>query len=233
MSVKGIAIMAALGLLTLPTLASAASPLTATSVRFGNHRGYVRLVVDFNGTVSASEVVAGNVKKTTATVRLNHPGVTTETSGGSGYGLKAALQSATQGLNIGLSFAPHRFKYVYYAAAADDLLAIDLWKSAPPAGAIQTCTGLTLRHINPTPGLVTAGGTEHGVFEHQFQVVLRGANGLVLGRKTGVHGPGAWTAHVHYTAAHRQTGTIEAVAFSPKDGAIDCIAEAPVRLPAS
>ncbi|MDX6480646.1 MAG: hypothetical protein QOG85_1156 [Gaiellaceae bacterium] len=233
MSVKRIALLAALALLTLPALAGAASPLTAASLRFSNHRGFVRVVINFNGTISAREVVAGAVRKTTAAVRLNHPGVTTDASSGTGFGLTAALQPATQGLNIGLSFSPHRFKYIYYAAEAENVLAIDLWKSAPPAGAIRTCAGLTLTHVNPaTPGLMIAGGAEHGLFENQFQVVVRGANGLVLGRQTGVHGPGNWTAHVHYTAGRRQTGTLEAVAFSPKDAAIDCLAEAPVTLPA-
>jgi hypothetical protein len=37
---------------------------------------------------------------------------------------------------------------------------------------------------------------------------------------------------VRYRAVHRQAGTLEAVAFSPKDGALACIAQVRVNLPA-
>jgi hypothetical protein len=66
-----------------------------------------------------------------------------------------------------------------------------------------------------------------------FGIVVRGATGNVLGRAGGVHARGAWTTTVRYRAAHRQEGTLEAVAFSPKDGAISCIAQVRVTLPAS
>jgi hypothetical protein len=235
MTLRGIAIMAVVGLLALPALADAGElpALTATEIRIGNHAGYVRVVIEFDGKVAARQVTAGTLTKMRTTVRFDRPGVSTQTSGKSAYGIRAALQPANQGLNITLSFAPYHFKYLYYAAVTGNVLAMDLWKSAPPAGSIATCPGLTLRRISPGAGVLVARGTEHGIFENQFQVVVRGANGRVLGRKTGVHGPGAWTARVRYSAAHQQTGTLEAVAFSAKDGSIDCLAQTRMTLPAS
>ena len=38
---------------------------------------------------------------------------------------------------------------------------------------------------------------------------------------------------VHYKVAHRQRGTLEAVAFSAKDGALECLAQRRVTLRAS
>ena len=233
MRTRGIAVIAAVGLFALPTLAGAASQLTATNVGIGDHPAFVRVVVDFTGTVSAREVEADTFNaRSTATLRLNHPGVTTLVGNRSGDGVHAALQSATQGLNIALIFAPHRLKYVSYKVVTSDRLAIDLWKSAPPAVPTQTCGGLTLGSVHAAPGVVVAKGTEQGIFEHQFQVVLRGPRGKILGRHI-VHGPGSWSTMVRYSALRRRTGTIEAVAFSPKDGAIECLAQKRVTIPAS
>jgi hypothetical protein len=63
-------------------------------------------------------------------------------------------------------------------------------------------------------------------------MVVRGAHGKVLGRHT-VAQHGSWSAQVGYHASRRQPGTLEAVAFSPKDGALACIAQVRVTLPAS
>jgi hypothetical protein len=233
MSVKGIAVIAAIGLLTVPALAGAASQLTATNVRFADHGAYVRVVVDFNGNVFNREIVAGSVTKTMATIRLNRSGATTSTSGGTGAGVGASVQPATQGLSIAMKFARLRFKYLSYITP-DNRLVIDLWKSAPPTKPLATCTGfvLTSRSVAPA-GVVNVSGSEHGVFENQFQVLVRGANGAVLGRKANVFGPGKWTVHVPYRASMAQKGTVEAVALSPKDGALECLTQAPVMLAAN
>ena len=225
--------MAAAGAVALPALAGATSQLNATKVRIGDHPAFVRVVVDFNGNVSKSEVVAGAVTKTLATVRLNRSGATTSTSGASGDGVRASIQAATQGLNIAMNFASRKFKYISYITP-DARLVMDLWKSAPPKKPIATCVGfvLTSRSVAPA-GVVNVSGSEHGVFENQFQVVVRGANGAVLSRKTGVRGPGTWSVHVRYHASHAQTGTVEAVALSPKDGAVECLTQASVMLPAT
>lgn len=210
--------------------------LTATGVRIGDHPAYVRVVVDFNGRVPANQVVFDRLWTRTAALHIERPNIATSTSGGTGQGVRVALQPATERLNIGLSFAAHRFKYVSYAVVTGNRLAIDLWKSAPPRlfpsrpSFPRGC--LSIRKLLITNGSITASGTERGVFEHQFQVVVRGAKGTVLGRRTSVHGP-SWSTTVHYRAANRQAGTLEAVALSPKDGALACIAQTRVTLPPS
>jgi hypothetical protein len=233
MRIRGITVVAAVGLLALPALAGAASHLTATNVRIGNHPAYVRVVVDFDRKIPAREVEADTFTKRMATVRLNHPGVTTNTNGRTGDGVHVALQPGTQMLHISMTFAAYRLKYLSYAVVTGDRLAIDLWKSAPPSSPTQTCDGLSLSSWHVSKGSVSVHGTEHGIFENQFQVVVRGANGKVLGRRTGVHGPGTWGTTVHYMAAHWQHGTLEAVAFSAKDGAVECLAQRRVTLRAS
>ena len=229
---RWIAIAMTAAIVALPSLARATSPLTATGVRFGDHGTYVRVVVDFNGTLAAREVEARTFSKTMATMSVNHTGVTTLTGGGSGDSVRVTLQPATQGLQIAMSFAPRKFKYLAYTVVTRNRLAIDLWKSAPPARPTQTCSELTLHRVHATPGVVAASGTEHRIFENQFQVVVRGARGTVLGRRH-VYGPGLWSKTVSYHASHRQTGTFEAVAFSAKDGAVECLAQTRVTLPPS
>jgi hypothetical protein len=81
--------------------------------------------------------------------------------------------------------------------------------------------------------VVSVSGSERNIFENTFQVVVRGADGSVLGGRTGAHGPGNWGARVHYRSSRRQLGTLEVVAFSPEDGALECIAQVRVGLPAS
>ena len=230
MRMRGIAVMAAVGLFALPALAGAAPQLTATGVRIGDHPGYVRVVVDFNGNVPEREVELAGHSGTMFAVRLNHPGAISQTSGRTGEGVKVALQSGTQALHITMSFAPNRLKYLLYAVVTGNRLAIDLWKSAPPSARTQTCDGLSLTGRHVEPGVVTASGTQHGIFENQFQVVVRGAHGKVLGQKH-VTDSGTWSATVNYTAAHGQAGTLEAVAFSAKDGALECLAQRRVWLP--
>ena len=232
MNVRGIAVLAAVGLLVLPALAGAAPQLTATNVRIGDHPAFVRVVVDFNRKIPAREVEAVSFGGTAATVSLNHAGVTTQTSGRTGDGVQVALQPGTQMLHISMSFVAHRLKYLSYAVVTGNRLAIDLWKSHPPKHPTQTCDGLSLGSSHVKHGVVTASGTEQGIFENQFDVVVRGAHGKVLGRKH-VFGPGSWSAKVSYKAGHRQAGTLEAVAFSSKDVAIACLAQKRVTLPAS
>ena len=234
MRMRGIAVMTAVGLLTLPALAVAASHLTATGVRIGNHATFVRVVVDFNGKVPLRQVEFDGIGKRMAAVHVMHPGIRTQTTGRTAEGVRVSLQPGTQALHVAMNFARNRFKYVSYAVVTGTRLAIDLWKSAPPprgrAFGYRDCLTIRSRHVSK--GSVSASGTERGVFENTFQVVVRGANGKVLGRRTVVHGS-SWSTKVKYTALHQQTGTLEAVAFSPKDGALACLYEARVTLPAS
>ena len=225
--------MAAIGLLALPALADAGPVPVAINVRFGNHPAFTRVVVDFGGTISARNVEAGRLGARAATVRV--AGASTNTNGGAGQGVRVALQSGTQNLHVSLAFAAHRFKYLSYAVVGGNRLAIDLWKSRPPKGfgLIHTCSALTLSSNWSADGsTVSASGHAHGIFENQFQVVVRGQSGAVLGRTT-VNKSGKWSTNVHYHVAYKQAGTVEAVVFSAKDGALECIAQHAVELPAT
>jgi hypothetical protein len=71
-------------------------------------------------------------------------------------------------------------------------------------------------------GRIEPSGQEHRIFENTFQVLVRGRGGRVLARRY-VHGPGTWKTTLHYKVSQRQPGTLEAVAFSPKDGALQCL----------
>jgi hypothetical protein len=208
-----------------------AMALTATGVRIGDHPAYVRVVVDFNGKVPANQVAFDNLSDFRAVLRVAHPGIKTNTTGGTGDGVKVALQPGTQELHIAMNFASHRFKYLSYAVVTGNRLAIDLWKSAPPRKPSHTCSGLTLSSDWASNGReVSVRGRERGIFENQFQVVVRGENGAVLGRKS-VHGPGRWATKVHYHVGRKQAGTVEAVVLSAKDGALECLAQQFVELP--
>ena len=210
--------------------------LTATGVRIGDHAGYVRVVVDFNGNVPMSQVWFDNLTGTMATLHIAHPGIKTQTTGNSGEGVHVALQPGTQALHIAASFAKHRFKYVEYSVPRENRLAIDLWKSAPPppsGGPVSGRNGcLTLGSWHVSRGTVKAKGSAGDLFEHTFQVVIRGANGTVLGRRT-VQANGNWSQSVPYHATRQQAGTLEAVALSAKDGSLACLAQVRVTIPAS
>jgi hypothetical protein len=222
---RGIAALAVVG----------AVALTATAVGIDEHPAFVTVVVDFNGKVPANQVEFGGLTKTMATLRIAHPGITTLPTGDSGDGVRVALQPGAQALHITASFAPGRFKYASYGVILKGKrLSIALWKSAPPpaggARGYRDCLSIRTWHVSK--GSVSASGTERGVFENTFQVVVRGANGKVLGKRTITRGP-SWSTNVKYKASHRQAGTLEAVAFSPKDGALACLYETRVTLPAS
>jgi hypothetical protein len=233
---RGIAVTAAVAVAALPSLAGAASRLAATNVRIGDWGGYVHVGVQFNGSVPTRQVELDKLTGMMALLHVAHPGVTTQTSGRSDAGVHVSLQAGTQALRITASFARHRFKYVSYGRQVRaDRLYITLWKSAPPprsgAAGYRGCLSIRSFHVNK--GSVSATGSEGpSVFENTFQVVVRGADGKVLGRRTVVHGP-SWRATVKYTASHRQSGTLEAVAFSPKDGALACLSQTRVTLPGS
>jgi hypothetical protein len=85
-------------------------------------------------------------------------------------------------------------------------------------------------HTHRSTGTITAFGTEHGIFEHQFSLALRGGDGRQF-RRTTVHSFGdQWTGTLHYAVHQDQWGTLEAVAYSAKDEAISCIAQFAVKL---
>lgn len=237
MNVKRIALLGVLGMLALPALADASSPLTATMIRIGDHPAFVRAVVDFSGgTITTKQVDALGFTRISAPVRVSRKSIATRARPRSASGLTVRVLPGTGTLRIQSTFAPWRFKYLSYGVVLGNRLAIDLWKSAPPTKAAEIRSGvggcLTLRSQRMTPGAVTVTGSANGIFENTFQVRVRGANGRVIGSRRLTHA-GRWSTRVPYRATRRQTGTLEAVALSPKDGALTCIAQVRVTLPAS
>lgn len=237
MDVRRLGLAVAAGLLAVPAAAGAVVQPVATGVRIGDHPAFVRVVVDFaGGAVKANEVAAYGITRTDTAVIVFHGKVAPGAAKRAAYGVTARLVQSRAQLTVRLAFTPGRMKYASYAVVTGNRLAIDLWKSAPPAKAAEIrtapdgCLALSSWHVRS--GSVSLTGTEHDIFEHQFQIVVRGAGGGVLGRRIGFHGAGGWSARIAYHVAQRQAGTLEAVAFSARDGALECIAQVRVTLPA-
>lgn len=233
----------AVALLAAASIAGSAAggssdPLTALRVRIGDHPAFVRAVVDFGGgTFTESAVTATDPGPFDggAGVRLARPHVRTVAGSNAAFGLRVRVIQRTNHLQIVLTSAPRRFKYLSYAVVGRTRLAIDMWKSAPRSPAATIRVGahgcLTLAQVATRAGVVSASGRERDLFEHQFQALVRGRDGRVLGGRHAHATAGRWSARVGYRAPARQSGTIEAAAASPKDGALACLVQARVTLP--
>ena len=70
------------------------------------------------------------------------------------------------------------------------------------------------------------------IFENTFRVRLRRSSGAVVAAKTvtTATATGPWSTELRHTVTPRQTGVVEAVAFSAKDGAVQCFYQRPVTL---
>jgi hypothetical protein len=220
--------------------AQADAVLTAKAIRIGNHPAFVRVVVDFTGgSVGSADVEATDTVPFfdgKARVRVSKPGIDTNAPARSRFGVSARLVQGTNQIVLRLSGAVHRFKYLGYVTyAGPQRLVVDLWKARPPvAGAVFTTAPqggcLTLDSWSVGAGAASAAGHEQDLFEHMFQVVLRKAGGQVA-RSVGVTSSGgAWSRSFSYSVAGQQSGTLEAVDFSAKDGSLVCIVQVRVTL---
>jgi hypothetical protein len=234
-----VSLAACAGALVVPAVAAAVVNLTAYRVRIGDHPAYVRAVVDFtDGTLKSSEIEATDPSPAdgTAGVRVSHPWVQAQASSRSASGISVRVAQGVSRLSVDIRAPRGRFKYISYSVVTGDRLGIDLWKSAPPSKGAEIRRGiggcLTLDSWQVRRGFVNAAGHEHNLFEHQFQLVVRGSDGRVLGRRSVTAARGGWSSSVHYHASRRQDGTLEAVDLSPKDGALVCLAQTRVSLPA-
>ena len=243
----GLLLCAGAACLALPVfggsgIASAVSTtVTATAVRIGDHPAYVRAVVDFTGTTVGAnpEVFATDTRPLDGTASLQYvvpPGGRTTAGPGSRYGLTVTVVKNGRGLRIDLRAARLRFKYLSWAWVTERHLAIVLWKSTPPSRAAEILRGrggcLVVDSVRPaTAGVVDAAGREHDLFEHQFLVAVRAADGRVLAQRT-VHGSkGRWSARLVVSSQRLQPGTFEAVALSPADGKLVCLVQQRIKLP--
>jgi hypothetical protein len=232
------AVAAVLVALLAPALASAA-PLTATSIRIADHPGFVRVVVDFSGgTVQFNELEATDPDPFAdgfVRIRLIHPGVKTTAMPVRAEGVFARVAQGGGRVTIRLSAIDRRFKYLFYADQhSPERLVMDLYKSRPPSDAAEITHGrggcLTLGTRSVTRTRVKASGHERGLFEHQFQIVLRRRGGRIHRLRHVVAFNSRWTTNFTYPHAARQTGTLEAVELSAKDGTLACLVQVRVRL---
>jgi hypothetical protein len=218
--------------------AAGAAPLTATKIRVGDHPGFVRVVVDFTGgQLEFNEVQAtdpdpfpdGFVR-----LPLMHPGVKTTAMPVRSNGVFARIAQGTGKITIRLTGADRRFKYLFYFIQhTPEKLVLDLYKSRPPSDAAEITRGrggcLTLARHTITSTRVKASGREKDLFEHSLVVRLRRKGGRIHRQKPLIALGNRWRANFRYPTAARQTGTLEAVALSAKDGTLDCLVQVRVR----
>ena len=216
----------------------AGAALTATQIRIGDHPGFVRVVVEFTGgTVQAGEVVATDPNPfPDGFVRLPmmHPDVRTTAIPVRAEGVFARIGQGADRITIRLTGRDRRFKYVGYSAQhAPERLVIDLYKSRPPTAAAEITRGrggcLTLGSHTVTRTRVMAAGRERQLFEHSLVVRLRRSGGRVHRQKAETAAARQWSTNFGYRRVARQTGTLEAVALSAKDGTLDCLVQVRVR----
>jgi hypothetical protein len=226
----------ALVVLAVPAVAGGG---TVVAVRIADHPGYVRVVLDVTaGTISSGQVTATDPSPVdgSAALVVVRSGIATAVPHASGDGIAVTLNGGAGRARVTLHSAKGRFKYLSYAVVGGNRLAIDLWKSAPPSNAAEIRSGtggcLTLTSAKVVPYLASASGTDRNLFENQFNVVLRGANGAVLASRH-MAATGAWSAQLSYLADRRQAGTLEADALSAKDGALVCLVQLRVTVQAS
>ncbi|MGZ4325970.1 MAG: Gmad2 immunoglobulin-like domain-containing protein [Solirubrobacteraceae bacterium] len=210
-------------------------------MRFSDHPAYARAVVRFSG----GTIGMGNVRATdpapfdgSAALLVSRAGIGTRVTTARGLGVTLRISARTGALRISLATARHRFKYLSYVGIGGKQLVIDMWKSAPPSKGAEIRRGLagclTMDRSSVTAGLVTASGHGRGIFENQFALVLRGGDGAVIAQQTMHVRGGRWSGQLAYHTSRRtQPGTLEAVETSATDGALICIVQIRVTIPAS
>jgi hypothetical protein len=226
------------------------SPLIATGLRWDPGRpGLLRIVVGFSGSALRSNQIMAKVghvasdPTTLASAKLviTAPGAHVETAtdrdtlAATFGGTRVLVVKSAGGLAVSLDPPDRRYKYLYYEVPDPRHILILLWESGTPGAAAYYTSGfphgcIVFSHTHRSTGRITAFGTEHGIFEHQFNLALRGGDGRQF-RRTTVHSfGGQWTGTLHYAVHQDQWGTLEAVAYSAKDETISCIAQFAVKL---
>jgi hypothetical protein len=228
------------GLVAGAAPASASAELTASDVRIGAQPAFVRVVVDFTGgRVEFNEANAEDprVSDGSARVDITRTGISVRAGldrSAQGVRVRVTLATANR-LRVQLTAAPRRFKYMrVFVLRGPERLVIDLYRSVLPSSAAEIRTGvrscLTLTGIQRVGHTFVVRGTERDLFEGSFVIRVRDARGRSIGRRI-VTARGPWSRPVAYGGVtSRQTGTIEAVAESAKDGALACIVQRRVTL---
>src|SRR4051794_3757372 len=213
--------------------------LTARRVRITNHAAFVRATVRFSGgTLGANDAEATDPGPFDGVGRMlvAHAGIGTTAPSAHRHGVRVRVTQGTNRLRVRLAGAQGRFKYLAYRQLhGPERLVVDLYKAAPPSAAAErpgnAASCLSIAQHADTGGTITASGTAHGIFENQFTLAVRGANGSVVGHRTVSFGTTApnWSSTVSYAVTANQPGTLEAVDLSARDGALTCLAQ--IRVP--
>jgi hypothetical protein len=150
-------------------------------------------------------------------------------------GVFARIAQGNGRITIRLTGADRRFKYVgYFAQRGPERLVLDLYKARPPVNAAEIDAGrggcLRLDSHQVTRNHVNAAGRERDLFEHSLVVRLRREDGRIHRQRAETAFQNRWSTSFNYPAIARQDGTLEAVALSAKDGTLDCLVQARVRI---
>jgi hypothetical protein len=224
--------LAAVVVLVLLAAPSSASALTATNARIAAHPGFVRVVVDFTGgTFQVNEANATDPVPSdgTARVEVRRAGISTLAIDRSAAGVRVRITQATNRIVIRLEAARRAFKYLRVSGLhGPERLVLDLYAAKPPSRAAEIRTGrggcLSLTSVSADGRGFRVRGVERDLFEGSFVLRVRDAAGRSVGRRI-MTARGAWSARVAYRVATAQTGTLEAVAESAKDGSLACLVQ--------
>ena len=238
-TVVALAVLATPGVAAAPGAGDAATvDLTAFRTRIAEHPGFARAVVDFtDGRMGAndSEATDPDPFDGDAIVMVGHRRVQAQAAPVRAHGLGVRAQgtnriAAPRGRR-GTPLQVHRSP----AVRDPERLVLDFFRSRPPSAAAEIPRApdgcLALDDVSVEPGRIEVAGTARFIFENQFQLVVRGADGRVRGRRGVAFGPsGSWSRTVRYGVGRRQRGTLEAVDLSARDGALACLAQVGVTL---
>jgi len=225
----------------LPVQAGAA--LTATDIRIGPHPAFVRVVVDFTGgRLESNNTLAldPNPFGGRSAIEVSKPGIDTDAAPESAFGVEARITQHAGRIVLRLHSARRHFKYLEYEELSSPTrLVVLLWKAKPPSADAEFPTApqraplrgcLKVETFSVDPGSATAEGKERRLFEHSFVLALRNRRGERVRMVPVTSSGGNWNETFPYSVGARQPGTLEAVSFSAKDGAVDCIAQVRVTL---
>jgi hypothetical protein len=223
--------------LALPAQAGATVDLTAHAIRVADHPAFIRVVVDFtDGTLGLNDSEATDANPFpdgVVRVDVRHVRVQAQAPEVTRAGVRVRILQGRNRIRIRLDSDAGRFKYARrQQLGSPERVVLDLYKSRPaPGGSIRSAADgcLTIGDVTSAPGGFRVSGRARQLFEASFQLIVRDARGRVRGSRV-VTANGTWTRRVRYDVGRRQRGTIEAVALSARDGALDCLAQLGVTL---
>jgi hypothetical protein len=233
--------LAVLAVLLPAPVASATVDLTAYRIRIGPHPAFVRVVVDFtDGTFGPNDVnlttASGRAaidRIGTSRIELRRRNAQAQAAAVSAHGIRASVVQlpGAAGLRLRLAARPRTFKFLGYTVLHNpERLVIDVFRRDARVPATHGAC-LSIRSTSSTPRRVDARGTvRRPLFENGFRVRLRAAAANVVSARSVIFPPGPWQATLRHGVRGPQQGLFEAVVFSAKDDALECLAQTPVPL---